>query len=279
MIRRTAFIWLILLAAFVTGGSIATPSAVLAADLAPLPPQRGIVRIIVPGDGLELVAYYLLQDNDGRDYPAIIFLHGSENTPAHSISLLRKYNELGFVVLAPSLRGAAGSDYGPLGCRDKAADLFEVVRWLGAEPGVDADRIVIAGGGQGAAVALFAATNDAVAAVVVWNAVTDLARWIETNPHLETSIPFGCGKGGLGRNSPLNVASNVHAPALFIYGEANAAVPPGQSRSMIAAMVAAGHAPEEIPLPNVANRLGDREWRSLWPQITEFLTTNFAAQN
>ena len=97
--------------------------------------------------------------------PAIVLLHGwtwPENDPSWGmVSVALEFQQAGFTVLVPIMRGWA-----PSGGRDDCAgeqvdDALRALAWLGQQGQVDADNLFLAGYSQGGQVALLAAAQNA----------------------------------------------------------------------------------------------------------------------
>ncbi len=251
--------------------------AAKAADPNGLPDIGDAERIVVPGDGLELTAYLFVPRVVQGGRPAIVFLHGSEITPWYTRNISRALRDLGYVVLALSQRGSAGSDHSPsLACQRKADDIVASIAWLQEQPAVDRDRVGLIGGGMGGVVALLtAAKTDLVSAVFVWSSASDLGRWIETdriqNPNsygsLKNLLTYGCGSTGLGLNSPVNVANMIDVPVMLVHGEFDEIFPAEQSRIMFDALREAGGKAELVVIPGEPHVMSDAAWREFWPRV------------
>jgi dipeptidyl aminopeptidase/acylaminoacyl peptidase len=100
---------------------------------------------------------------DGAPRPVVIWLcsgAGSECRPRYIPLIQYLVRELGYVVIAPNVRGSSGlgaelaaAGEGPL--RDDAVrDIGSLLAWIGLQPGLDRSRVALLGEGFGAYLAL-----------------------------------------------------------------------------------------------------------------------------
>ncbi len=86
------------------------------------------------------MAYYGAPTGEGRA-PALVYFHGEFSLRPSDFDRVRPFLDAGYAVLAPSLRGENGNPgrmellYGEL------EDARAAIRWLIAQPGIDAERV------------------------------------------------------------------------------------------------------------------------------------------
>lgn len=126
----------------------------------PLGTPPGALRVTYPGgpDGsIELIAWLSDDQPSSKPKPAVLFLHGGNATGDGHWALMKAYWEAGFIVLLPSFRGENGQDGNYSGFYDETADALAAARYLEDLPGVDRNRLFLAGHSNGGTLALLAA--------------------------------------------------------------------------------------------------------------------------
>ena len=126
----------------------------------PLGTPAGARRVTYAGgpDGsVELIAWLSDYQPSSQSKPAVLFLHGGNATGDGHWALMKTYWEAGFVVLHPSFRGENGQAGNYSGFYDETADALAAARYLEDLPGIDHNRLFIAGHSNGGTLALLAA--------------------------------------------------------------------------------------------------------------------------
>ena len=125
----------------------------------PLGTPPGANRVTYPGGpngSIELVAW-LSQYEPGKTLkPAVLFLHGGNATGDGHWALMKPYWEAGFVVLLPSFRGENGQQGNYSGFYDETSDALAAASYLENLPGVDPNRLFLAGHSNGGTLSLLA---------------------------------------------------------------------------------------------------------------------------
>lgn len=127
---------------------------------APLGTPPGARKVTYPGgpDGsIELIAWLSHYQPSSKLRPAVLFLHGGNATGDGHWALMKAYWEAGFVVLHPSFRGENGQPGSYSGFYDETADALAAASYLESLPGIDRNRLFIAGHSNGGTLALLAA--------------------------------------------------------------------------------------------------------------------------
>lgn len=192
-------------------------------------------------------------------HPVIIDIHGgpeSQYRPGWSAFTQYLVNELGFVVVAPNVRGSSGYgraflalDDGKLR-EDAVRDIGSLLVWIGLQPDMNRDRVAVMGGSYGGYMALASLITygDRLAGgidlVGISNFVTfltntsayrrDLRRaeyGDERNPDVRAYLQ---------RISPLTNARSLRRPLLIVQGMNDPRVPPSESEQMLNALRASG---------------------------------------
>lgn len=212
--------------------------------------------------------------------PGIVVLHGWQPAGTNGAALVearaRRYSDEGYVALALSMRGwppSGGAD--DCGLR-QPDDVVRAVEWLGAQPGVNAERIGLVGFSQGGQVALLAAGRSArVRAVVAYYPVTDVARWKITtsNTDIPGYITAVCEPGGVDARSPLLRASDIAVPLLLVHGGDDTRVPTEQSTLLLETSTRAGRAAELFLVPGAQHGFVAAEEAVARPVVDRFLAS------
>jgi len=211
-------------------------------------------------DGLEIsgVLYRPPASFTGRR-PVIINVHGGpvERERPRAIGRSNYFrNELGIAIIYPNIRGSAGFgrsfeelDNGT--ARENAVkDIGALLDWIAAQPGLDKDRVMIAGPSYGGFVALAAAIayGDRLRGVNPAFAITDFPSFLETTEmsrqanrnaeYGDPSIPDM--RAFLTRISPLTNAARLRIPVFIAAGAKDTRVPIGQAEALVKALKASG---------------------------------------
>jgi len=147
-----------------------------------LPQTPRILRLTTADDVGISAAFYEAVTNPA---PGVILVHDNTMTRDEWSSFIPGLRQAGFAVLAFDLRGhgestrrltaqgAKALDYHNFNARDfqdMLLDLEAAYDWLSAQPGVDKNRVAIAGAGLGANLAVrYGAFNDEIAAFLLFS--------------------------------------------------------------------------------------------------------------
>lgn len=126
----------------------------------PLGKPPGAERITYAGgpDGsIPLIAWVNEYTPSSQLKPAVLFLHGGNATGEGHWQLMKPYAEAGFVVMLPSFRGENGQAGNYSGFYDETSDALAAARHLESLPGVDRNRLFLAGHSNGGTLSLLAA--------------------------------------------------------------------------------------------------------------------------
>jgi dipeptidyl aminopeptidase/acylaminoacyl peptidase len=206
-----------------------------------------------------MIAAYLYQPRTAGPHPVIVNIHGgpeSQYRPDFDAFTQFLVNELGYVVIAPNVRGSSGygksflaSDNGELR-EDAVKDIGSLLVWIGLQRDLRADRVVVMGASYGGYLALasLAAYNDrlrgGIDVVGITNFVSFLAgtsayrrdlRRAEYGDERDPKM-----RGFLSRISPLTNAASIRRPLLVVQGLNDPRVPPAESQALVARLRAGG---------------------------------------
>lgn len=133
------------------------PSPEKSMPLGTPPGARRVTYAGGPDGSIGLVAWLSEYQPSSTPRPAVLFLHGGNATGDGHWLLMKAYWDAGFVVLLPSFRGENEQSGNYSGFYDETADALAAASYLENLPGVDRDRLFIAGHSNGGTLALLAA--------------------------------------------------------------------------------------------------------------------------
>ncbi|GEM_PF-301083 len=174
----------------------------------PLGKPPGAQRITYAGgpDGsLQLVAWVNDYEPSDQLRPGVLFLHGGNATGDGHWQLMKPYADAGFVVMLPSFRGENGQPGDYSGFYDETSDALAAARHLESLPGVDNNRLYLAGHSNGGTLALLASMAEPMfkasvpmsAGVDAWRYFGRFDEEIRFDPHnpqefiMRSSVCFG----------------------------------------------------------------------------------------
>ncbi|RYZ67506.1 MAG: S9 family peptidase, partial [Proteobacteria bacterium] len=209
--------------------------------------------------GLRPLPAYVYRPKTPGPHPVVIDIHGgpeSQYRPGWSAFTQFLVAELGYVVVAPNVRGSSGYgrsflklDDGRLR-EDSVRDIGSLLVWIGLQPGMDRDRISVMGGSYGGYMSLASLVMygdrlaGAVDVVGISNFVTFLTRTSAYRRDLRRA-EYGDERNTemrafLQRISPLTNAKSIRKPLFIVQGLNDPRVPATESEQMLAAVRANG---------------------------------------
>lgn len=192
-------------------------------------------------------------------HPVLINIHGgpeAQYRPGFEAFLQFAVAELGYVVIAPNVRGSDGYgksyldlDNGYLR-EDSVKDIGELLTWIGRQPTLDRKRVVVMGGSYGGYMTLAALAHygdrlsGGIDTVGISNYLTFLANTSEYRRDLRRA-EYGDERDErmrrfLERISPLTNAEQIRRPLLVVQGLNDPRVPASESEQMVARIRAQG---------------------------------------
>jgi dipeptidyl aminopeptidase/acylaminoacyl peptidase len=199
------------------------------------------------------VPAFVWKPRSAGPHPVLIDIHGgpeAQARPDYSAFTQFLVNELGYVVIAPNVRGSSGYgktylklDDGALR-EDAVRDIGSLLVWIAAQRDLDAKRVVVSGGAYGGFMALASMVNygdrlrGGVSVVGISNFVTFLQntsayrrdlRRAEYGDEREPRM-----RAVLQRVSPLKNASMIRKPLLVVQGLNDPRVPASESEQIVA---------------------------------------------
>jgi dipeptidyl aminopeptidase/acylaminoacyl peptidase len=206
-----------------------------------------------------MISAYLYQPRSAGPHPVLINIHGGpelQYRPDFDAFTQFLVNELGYVVIAPNVRGSSGYgksflalDNGALR-EDAVKDIGSLLVWIGLQKDLNRDRVVVMGGSYGGYMALasLAAYNDrlrgGIDVVGITNFVSFLAGTAAYRRDLRRA-EYGDERdpkmrGFLSRISPLTNAASIRRPLFIVQGLNDPRVPPAESQQLVARIRAGG---------------------------------------
>jgi len=191
--------------------------------------------------------------------PVIIDIHGgpeSQAVPTFSPFTQFLVREMGFVVIAPNVRGSSGYGKTYLNLdngedrEDSVRDIGALLVWVGAQRDLDAKNVFVYGGSYGGYMSLAAMVHygdrlrGGIDVVGISNFVTFLESTSAYRRDLRR-VEYGDERlprmrAYLQRISPLTSAARISKPLLVVQGLNDPRVPANESKQMVAKIRARG---------------------------------------
>jgi len=208
--------------------------------------SNGLVagEVKIPVAGGEIPAYRAMPATGGP-FPTILVVHEIFGVHEHIKDICRRLAKLGYFAVAPLLYSREGdvsslSDVQAIMAvvakvpdNEVASDLDATVAWAKSTGKADTTKLGITGfcwGGR--QVWLYAAHNPGVKAAVAWYG------------------PLQIPTSDLRPKNPIDLASQINAPVLGLYGGADNGIPVAQIEQMRAALKTAGKKSEIVIYPD-----------------------------
>ena len=202
-------------------------------------------EVKVPAAGGDMPAYRAMPAS-GSNFPIVLVVHEIFGVHEYIKDVCRRFAKLGYLAIAPDLYARQGR----VDDKPNIQDIFKVVsqvpdaqvlddldaayKWAGANKG-DAKKLAITGFCWGGRIVwLYAAHQKALKAGVAWYGV------LATRPNSDAKLQ---------PKSAIDVAAELHAPVLGLYGEADQGIPLDTVEKMRAAVKAAGKSSEIVVYP------------------------------
>jgi dipeptidyl aminopeptidase/acylaminoacyl peptidase len=245
------------------------------------------------------IPLYVYEPSGPGPHPVLILLHDgplalhdgplAQARPAFDPWVQYVVNELGFVVLAPNVRGSTGygRSFGALARgtlrEDAVKDVGALLVWLSLDARFDAKRVVVAGAGYGGYLALAALANygERLRGAVDLGGITDFIGFVSGTPadrRSQAREEFGDerdtdARAFLRRISPLTGAERITRPVLLVHGRNDPLVPASQSDEMVNRLRSRGAVVWYLSASNEGHefaRWADRE--ALYRTFAQFLS-------
>ena len=227
---------------------------------------------IPAADGFPMPAR-LLKPKDfrpGRRYPVIVYVYGGPSAPSVANSwqggllLDQLFLAEGFVLLTVDNRAATGvskrleNTIVGKAFEPETADLLDAVRWLKAQPWVDAGRVGVWGWSGGGTMTLSLMTRSKEFKAGISGApVTDWryydTKWAEALAGLPAENPEGYERASLVRR-----AGDLHGRLLLVHGTYDDNVHPQNTQAFADALIQSGKLFEQMIYPMRKHGVSDR---------------------
>ncbi|MEX1249866.1 MAG: alpha/beta fold hydrolase [Hyphomonas sp.] len=231
------------------------------AETGGLAPESFITPVMLDypnADGMDIPAFIYKPEGPGP-HPVIISIHGgpeSQSRPGFNSTFQYWANELGLAVVVPNVRGSSG--YGKtyvsldngVNRKKSVEDIGALLDWIGAQPDLDAGKIVVHGGSYGGYMVLAALIDypDRLAAGVDIVGISDFKTFLENTEGYRVDLrreEYGDERDPaiaafFDEISPLKNASKITQPLFIIQGYNDPRVPYTESEQILSAMTASG---------------------------------------
>jgi len=191
--------------------------------------------------------------------PVVINIHGGPEAQARPewdpfVQFL--VNELGYIVVAPNVRGSSGYgksfqalDNGALR-EDAVRDIGSLLVWIGVQPGFDRDRVAVMGGSYGGYMTLASLISygERLRGGIDVAGISDFVSFLRNTSAYRRDLrraEYGDERDlhtrvFLERISPLNSAARIKRPLLVVAGVNDPRVPLSESEQLVWRVRAAG---------------------------------------
>lgn len=246
-------------------------------------------------DGLSIPAWFYRPIAAHLDkYPVIVEVHGGPEGQAQPIFdyFVQYFISQGYGMLIPNVRGSSGYGKNYLALdnvkkrMDSVADLAHGVKWLEAQPDVDAKRIAIIGGSYGGFMVLSAITTypDLWAAAVDVVGISNFVTFLEnTSPYRRSHREGEYGSLEHDREfltsiSPIHHVDKIIAPLMVIHGANDPRVPLSEAEQLVNALQARNVPVEFLVYEDEGHGLVKlKNILDAYPKMADFLATYIGA--
>ncbi|MGH3025777.1 MAG: S9 family peptidase, partial [Gaiellaceae bacterium] len=202
-----------------------------------------------------LLAAYVYRPRTPGPHPVLIDIHGGpggEARPTFDPFIQMVVNELGYVVIAPNVRGSSG--YGKHFLQlangrlraDAVRDIGALLVWIDLQHDLDSKRVVVLGRSYGGSLALAALDdyNDRLCGGIDFGGITNFVTFLQRAPAYRSGTlraEFGDERSSdtrdfLDRISPIDRSRWIRRPLLVVDGLNDPRVPPSQTQDLVAVL-------------------------------------------
>ena len=192
---------------------------------------------------------WLYRPDSEDDVPVIVWVHGGPEGQSRATfnGLAQYFLAHGYAIMLPNVRGSSGygKAYGHLDDvekrMDSVADLESAAKWLGNQPGIDGNRLVLFGGSYGGFMVLSGLTTypEFWAAGVDIVGISHFVTFLENTSdyrraHREAEYgSLKTDRAFLERISPLNHVDRIAVPMVVIHGANDPRVPLSEAEQLV----------------------------------------------
>jgi dipeptidyl aminopeptidase/acylaminoacyl peptidase len=209
--------------------------------------------------GRRTISAYVYRPRAPGPHPVLIDFHGgpaAQYRPTFDPFIQFVVNELGYAVVAPNIRGSSGYGKTFLGLdngmlrEDAVKDIGSLLVWVGLQPDLDREHVVVMGTAYGGYLALesLADYNDRLRGGIDIGGITDFIALLRDAPADRRELlraEYGDERDPevrefLQRISPLSKSQWIRRPLLVVQGLNDARVPAAESTQLVASLRARG---------------------------------------
>ena len=189
----------------------------------------------------------------GGKRPVLIEIHGGPEGQA-TLGFIGRYNyfvnELGIALIQPNVRGSSGYGKTFLSLddgfkrEDSVKDIGALLDWIATQPGLDASRVVVAGGSYGGYMSLAVATtySDRIAGAIDVVGISNFLTFLRNTESYRRDlrrVEYGderdpAMRAHLEKISPLTNAANIRKPLFVVQGRNDPRVPFTEAEQVVA---------------------------------------------
>jgi len=208
-------------------------------------PPPGVKEITFNSGNLKLKAWVDEPPAKQPLKPAVLFLHGGFAFGAEDWDQCKPFRDAGFVTMTPILRGENGQPGSYTMFYDEVDDVVAAAEALAKIPGVDPNRIFVAGHSVGGTLAMLGAmTSKRFKGCASFSGSPDQPHWIRGQ---ETLAPFDyTDEKEMAMRSPLAFPKSFKCPARLYWGNQEWAIFAGPSKKLAELAKANGQDVEAI---------------------------------
>ncbi|HTB68585.1 MAG TPA: alpha/beta fold hydrolase [Steroidobacteraceae bacterium] len=241
--------------------------------------------------GQRLIPAFVYRPRTPGPHPVLIDIHdgpAGQFRPGFDAFIQFAVNQLGYVVIAPNIRGSTGYgksfadlDNGPAR-EDAMRDLGALLVWIGMQKDLDRTHVAVMGQSYGGfmALAMLATYNDRLSGGIIVNGYASLPSYLGNGTPDEMAsrrAEFGDERdpqvrAQLNRLSPLNSLAQIRKPVLVFQGLQDTPLQVQQAGQIVAGIRARGGEAWYVTARNESHDLSHSANRDAWlATVAQFL--------
>jgi dienelactone hydrolase len=241
--------------------------------------------------GQRLIPAFMYRPRTPGPHPVLIDIHdgpAGQFRPGFDAFIQFVVNQLGYVVIAPNIRGSTGYgksfadlDNGPAR-EDAMRDLGALLVWVGMQKDLDRLHVAVMGESYGGfmALAMLATYNDRLSGGIIMNGYASLPSYLANGTPDEVAsrrAEFGDERDAqvraqLNRLSPLNSLAQIRKPVLVFQGLQDTPIQVQQAGQIVAGIRARGGEAWYVTARNEGHDLRHGANRDAWlATVAQFL--------
>lgn len=181
-----------------------------------LTPPTGVSEIKYKSGDLELKAWLSEYPNDGNQHPAIVYVHGGFSFGEDDWEDAKRFQDAGYIVLAPMLRGENGNPGSFELFFGEVDDVISAGNFLSSLKDVDPKRIFLTGHSSGGTISMLASMLPSTfRAIAAYGAAPEQERFLKSG--WDKVAPFDVKDANeVAIRSPDRFIQSIQKP-LFVY--------------------------------------------------------------